>query len=286
MDFIDLLDSLLTVLVYIAECFVLFLIGKIVYQKVFNRKINVKSELVEKDNFAFAVAHVGYFIGLLLAIGGAVIGDSNGLVQDSIDIGVYGIMAIILLNLSILINDKVILSRFSVYKEVIEDRNAGTGIIEAASAIGTGLIILGSVSGEGGGIVTALAFWAVGQVLLILTSFVYNALVPFDVHDHIERDNVAVGLGFAGAIVAIANLIRFGLMIDFVSWQESLLNVAVDVGIGFLFLPLARLLTDRVLLPGQKLTDELINQEKPNVGAGLVEAFAYVGGSVLITYCL
>ena len=286
MDFIDLLDSLLTVLVYIAECFVLFLIGKIVYQKVFNRKINVKAELVEKDNFAFAVAHVGYFIGLLLAIGGAVIGDSNGLVQDSIDIGVYGIMAIILLNLSILINDKVILSRFSVYKEVIEDRNAGTGIIEAASAIGTGLIILGSVSGEGGGIVTALAFWAVGQVLLILTSFVYNALVPFDVHDHIERDNVAVGLGFAGAIVAIANLIRFGLMIDFVSWQESLLNVAVDVGIGFLFLPLARLLTDRVLLPGQKLTDELINQEKPNVGAGLVEAFAYVGGSVLITYCL
>lgn len=286
MDFTDLLDSLLTVLVYIAECFVLFLIGKIVYQKIFNRKINVKAELVERDNFAFAIAHVGYFIGLLLAIGSAIIGDSNGLVQDSIDIGVYGIMAIILLNLSILINDKVILRRFSVYKEVIEDRNAGTGVIEAANAIGTGLIILGSVSGEGGGIITALAFWVVGQALLILTSFVYNALVPFNVHDHIERDNVAVGLGFAGAIVAIANLIRFGLMIDFVSWQESLLNVAVDVGIGFLFLPLARLLTDRVLLPGQKLTDELINQEKPNVGAGLVEAFAYVGGSVLITYCL
>lgn len=286
MDILDLLDSLLTVLVYIAECFVLFFIGKIVYQSVFNRKINVKAELVEKDNFAFAIAHVGYFVGLLLAIGSAIIGDSNGLVQDSIDIGVYGIMAIILLNLSILINDKIILSRFSVYKEVIEDRNAGTGVIEAANAVGTGLIILGSVSGEGGGIITALVFWAVGQVLLILTAIVYNALVPFNVHEHIERDNVAVGLGFAGAIVAIANLIRFGLMIDFVSWQESLLNVAIDVGIGFLFLPLARLLTDRVLLPGQKLTDELINQEKPNVGAGLVEAFAYVGGSVLITYCL
>ena len=58
------------------------------------------------------------------------------------------------------------------------------------------------------------------------------------------------------------------------------------VGIGLLFLPLVRWLTDKILLPGRNLTDELINQEKPNTGAGLIEAFAYIGGSVLITLCL
>jgi hypothetical protein len=47
-----------------------------------------------------------------------------------------------------------------------------------------------------------------------------------------------------------------------------------------------RLITDKILLPGEKLTDEIINQEHPNVGAALVEAFAYIGGSVLITWCL
>jgi len=51
-------------------------------------------------------------------------------------------------------------------------------------------------------------------------------------------------------------------------------------------LPVARVLTDKILLPGQKLTDELVNQEKPNIGAGIIEAFAYIGGSVLITWCL
>ncbi|MGB3851565.1 MAG: DUF350 domain-containing protein, partial [Tunicatimonas sp.] len=96
----------------------------------------------------------------------------------------------------------------------------------------------------------------------------------------------AVGLAFAGALVSIANLIRFGLMGDFYSWTESLTNVGVDVAIGLLFLPIVRLLTDKILLPGSKLTDELVNQETPNVGAGLIEAFAYVGGSVLITLCL
>ncbi|WKN40487.1 DUF350 domain-containing protein [Tunicatimonas pelagia] len=279
------LDAILSAITYLALCFILFLLGKWIHQ-LFHRNIRVQAELVEKDNFAFAVSHVGYFIGLLLAIVGAVMGPSAGLFDDIINISAYGLLAILLLNLSILINDKIILRRFSVYQEIIEDRNAGTGVIEGANAIGTGLIIMGAVSGQGGGFLTAVVFWVVGQVLLIITAYLYSALIPFDVHDQIERDNVAVGLGFAGALISIANLIRYGLMTDFFSWQESLTDVGIDVLIGLAFLPIVRWLTDKILLPGRSLTDELINQEKPNVGAGLIEAFAYVGGSVLITLCL
>ena len=279
------LDAALTALVYLATCFILFLLGKWAYQ-LFHRKVNVQHELVEKDNFAFAIAHVGYFIGLLLAIGSAIIGPSNGLVQDLIDIFLYGMMAIVLLNLSILINDKLIFRRFSMYKEIIDDRNAGTGVIEAANGIATGLIILGAVSGEGGGVVTALAFWGIGQLLLMLTAWVYNLVTPYDIHAYIEQDNVPVGLGYAGALISIANLIRYGLMTEFFSWTESLINVGLDVGLGLLFLPVVRLFADKILLPGRNLTDELINQEHPNIGAGLIEAFAYIGGSVLITYAL
>ena len=64
----------------------------------------------------------------------------------------------------------------------------------------------------------------------MITAYVYRAIVPYDVHDQIERDNVAVGLGFAGALISIANLIRFGLMGDFYSWTSSLTDVGVDVG--------------------------------------------------------
>ncbi len=279
------LDTALSSLVYLAACFVLFYLGKLLYGA-FHRQVNVKHELVEKDNFAFAVAHVGYFIGLVLTIAGALIGPSEGLIPDLIDIGIYGLLAIGLLNLSVIVNDKLLFPRFSVYREITEDRNVGTGAIEGANSIATGLIILGAVSGEGGGVLTAIVFWLVGQLLLLLTAFVYRALVPYDVHDQIERDNVAVGLGFAGALISIANLIRYGLMTDFYSWTESLTDVGVDVAIGLLFLPIVRWLTDKILLPGRKLTDELVNQETPNVGAGLIEAFAYVGGSVLITLCL
>lgn len=281
----NILDLVLTTLTYLAAAFVLFIIGKIVY-RLFHPKIKVKEELVEKDNFAFALSHTGYFVGLILAIGGSIIGPSNGLVRDLIDIGLYGLLSILLLNLSTIINDQFILGKFSIRKEIIEDKNSGTGAVEAANSIATGLIIMASVSGEGGGWITAIAFWVIGQILLILTSYVYNLITPYSIHTEIEKDNVAVGIGFAGAIIAIGNLIRFGLMHDFISWEQSLINVAIDVVIGLLLLPLVRFLTDKILLPGQKLTDELVNQEKPNIGAGLIEAFAYIGGSVLITWCL
>ena len=87
-------------------------------------------------------------------------------------------------------------------------------------------------------------------------------------------------------MIAIANLIRFALMHDFEDWIITLEDVGIDVAIGLAFLPLARFLTDKILLPGQNLTDEIVNQERPNCGAALIEAFAYVGGSVLITWAL
>ncbi len=279
------IDTILTALVYLTASFFLFFIGKKVYQLV-NKRINVKDELVVQDNFAFALAHTGYFIGLLLAIGSAIIGPSNGLLNDLIDIFFYGLLAIVLLNISLIINDKIILRKFSVYDEIIRDQNAGTGVIEGANAIATGLVILGAVSGEGGNFLTAIVFWFLGQIIIILTTFVYAWIVPYDVHEHIEKDNVAAGIGFAGAVVAIANLVRAALMHDFGNWLDSLQDIGIDVVLGLLFLPVARIIADKVLLPGQNLTDEIINQEKPNNGAAIIEAFAYVGGSVLISWCL
>ena len=279
------IDAILATLVYLLIAFLLFYLGKITYQ-FFHRKVNVQYELVENDNLAFAVAHTGYFIGLLAALGGALLGESHGFMLDALYMVMYGILAILLLNFSVFVNDKIILRKFSVYKEILEDKNVGTGVVEGASAIATGMIILGSLYGEGGGILTALAYWVIGQVLLIITALVYNWITPYDIHLYIERDNVAVGVGFAGALIAIGNLIRFALMHDFVSWIITLENVAIDVGIGLAFLPVVRWIADKILLPGQNLTDELINQDRPNVGAGIVEAFAYIGGSVLITWCL
>ncbi len=279
------IDSILSFGVYLFASFVLFYLGKLAYGIV-NPSIDMKHELVEKDNFAFSVAQLGYYIGLLLAIGGVMAGPSKDMVTDLLEIGVYGLLAIVLLNLTLIINDKFILNRFSIRKEIIEDENAGTGAVVGASAVASGLVIMGAVYGEGGGIDTALAFWALSQFILVGTAKLYALITPYDVHDLIEKDNVAAGISFAGVLLAIANLIRNATMTDFVSWQDSLTEIVIEVAIGLLFLPVARYLTDKILLPGSTLTHEISGQEKPNCGAALIEAFAYIGGSVLITWCI
>ena len=288
-NMLTILDGLLTTLTYIAVSFLLFFIGKMAYQ-LFHPRVKVAYELVENDNLAFAFAHVGYFIGLLLAIGSVMLGESEGLVNDLMGIGIYGLLSIVLLNLSLIINDKIILSNFDLKKEIFDDKNVGTGIVEGANAVATGLVVMGAITGEGygesGPIVNVLVYWILGQVILFVTSKIYNLMTSYDVHDHIERGNIAVAVGYSGAIIAIGNLINNALAHDFDSWMITIQDVGFNVIVGFAFLPIARFLTDKILLPGQKLTDEIVNQEDPNVGAAIVEAFAYVGGSMLIVWAL
>lgn len=285
-------------LMYVISAFLLFFIGKWTFDLT-HRNINVKAELVKKDNLAFALSNIGYYTGLLISIGSVIVGPSYGLWVDLMDIMVFGILSILLLNLSSFLNDAFILRKFSITKEIVTDQNTGTGAVHAAGFIASGLVVFGAMSGEGvnffpdlaggyliSGLITATLFWIVGMIVLVLVAAIYSRMLPYNVHDHIEKDNVAVGISFAGAIVAIAILVGHGTSGDFEGWADHFLKVLVEIVIGLIFLPLVRWVTDKVLLPGEKITDEIINQERPNIGASLIEAFAYVGGAVLITWCL
>ena len=279
------LDQTISGLIYLIAVFILFWLGKVVYG-ITNPRINLRDELVKKDNLAMALAVIGYYFGLIIALGGVLSSESAGLFIDLFEIFFYGIISIVLMNFSIKINDKIILSKFDNIKEIIDDQNAGTGVVEAANHIAVGMIIAGAMSGDYGGWATALTFWILGQAVLIVAGIVYAKILPFDLHAEIEKDNVAVGVAFAGVLIAIGNILRIGSTGDFISWQQNLTTFFGFVIFGLVLLPVLRFLTDKVLLPGEKLTDELVNQTKPNIGAGAVEAFAYIGASFLIGWVI
>lgn len=279
------LDQTISGLIYLIAVFILFWLGKVVYG-ITNPRINLRDELVKKDNLAMALAVIGYYFGLIIALGGVLSSESAGLFIDLFEIFFYGIISIVLMNFSIKINDKIILSKFDNIKEIIDDQNAGTGVVEAANHIAVGMIIAGAMSGDYGGWATALTFWILGQAVLIVAGIVYAKILPFDLHAEIEKDNVAVGVAFAGVLIAIGNIVRIGSTGDFISWQQNLTTFFGFVIFGLVLLPVLRFLTDKVLLPGEKLTDELVNQAKPNIGAGAVEAFAYIGASFLVGWVI
>ncbi len=273
-------------IIYMLVCFVLFLVGKFLYQ-ILHRDIDVDFELVEKDNLAFAVSHVGYFVGLLLAICGAMAGAKNPHLLDDLMITfAFGLGAIALLNFSIIVHDKLVFGALELKKSIVDKENEAVGIVEAANSIANGLIIYGVLRVESEHIFTALIFWLVAQVLLILLAMLYNRVTPYPVFTKIYTGNSAVAVALAGFLVGMANIIRYAIETEHNNWGDSAVAIGIQLGVALVTFPIFRLLTDKLLLPKRSITDELINQAKPNFGIGLIEAFAYISASILIIISL
>ena len=213
------------------------------YLKDFLTPYRLDEQLTDKDNPALGLATTGYFIGVMIIFLGATVGPSpydfpaeetsetaatettttetaSGtpeippLGDLAAELGIdlaWAIGGMLLLNLSCLIVDKLVLYRFSTRKEIIEDRNAGTGAVEAGCLIASALVIAGSIHGEGG-LDTALVFFGLGQLVLVLFGVFYQFINSYDIHKEIEEDNVAAGVSLGLNMVAIGVAALLGLM--------------------------------------------------------------------------
>lgn len=244
----------------------------------------IDEELSEKDNVALATSMAGYFLAIAIIYIGALLGPSQGILQDLVTVGGYACLGILLLNLSHEINDRFILHGFSNVKEIIEDRNVGTGAVQFGSYVASGLIVAGAIHGEGGGVLTIVVFFLLGQVGLILFTRLYNWITPFDLHQEIEQDNVAAGVAFGGTLVAVGIILMKGASGNFVSWEHNLSIFAMDAVLVFILLPTVRFFFDKVILPRTSLDYEIHHDQ--NLGAGLLEMTSAISFSVILLFVM
>lgn len=265
-------------------------IGKLVRDLLTRYKIN--EELTDKNNASVGVALAGYYVALAIAIAGVLAGAGTGdLWKDALLVGVYSLVAIVLLNISALVNNKLILYKFDNQKELVDDQNSGTGATMAGSYLATGLIVNAAVSGEAAGewwkgLLACLIFFALGQVVLVLAGLWYQLITKYDIHKVIGDDkNVAAGIGFGGFLFAIGYVVKAAMTGDTASTGSivslvDLVSFAMYVVIAFVLLTIGRLITDKVFLPKAKISDEIGNQG--NIAAAAIAAAIYIVIAVLI----
>lgn len=274
---------------YIINNLLLLIFAQIIFQQ-FNKKVSFKYQLTQEDNLSVAFWVIGYYIGVLISIASVTIGPSKGLLVDLEEITIYGIQAIILLNIAMWTMDHLVLSRFSLIKEMLKDKNEGAGIIMGSSAIASGLIIQGAFTGETQtltlGMSTAFIYWLCGQIILVLATFCYNKMLCYDIGNEIEQDNVAVGIAYSGICIAISSLIGKAIKVEHLYWSDAIFNIIISLILALLLMPLTRLIISRILVGKKKLVSELVNQEKPNIGLGIIEALIYIGIAELLQWCL
>ena len=111
---------------------------------------NMDEQLTDIDNKAVALSFGGYLLGVGIILSGVLTGDSmitpsdnskRDLFFDLLNTLTWCAVGIGLLQIARWVNDKFLLRRFDNIKELITDRNIGTGAVEFGSLVGSALIV-------------------------------------------------------------------------------------------------------------------------------------------------
>jgi len=273
------------IILQIAIGFLLFWLGQLAYRKLFRRRMELNLELFVKDNPAVAIALVGYYLGIVIALGGVLDKTMSILPEKLLNLASYGCLVILLMLAGAWVGDRLILKHFDCDREIIQERNIGAAFVEAGNHIANGLILNASLGGEGGNLLVGFACWLIGLGVLVLASAVYPRFAKYNVFREIEkRNNPAAGIACAGLLVATGNIVRIAFAPEFQDWVSSFRVYGLNLLFCLALLVAIRWFADLILVPGVKISDEIVNQEVPNLGAGLIEAFAYIAASFLIAW--
>ena len=265
--------------------FVLCWVGKLAYG-LFHPRTRLDVEVAAKDNLAFAVPLGAYYLGILIVMGAPLSGQARGgVVQDSLSVVGWGVLAVAFLNLGSLVKRKILFRELDLYGEILARKNVAAGILAGGFHIANALLILGAL-GDEGGLLPAAVFWLYAQVLLALAAAVFLRLTHENLTAEIRRRNQAVALSLAGVLVAMGNVLRLAVSGPFEGWGAGLASATGYALAGLAILFAARWLFDWLLLPGVTIRHEILEQEVPNTGVGYLEALIYLGSSFLIAWAL
>ncbi len=304
-SFIDTLEFFPRGLVYVALGIVVLVVAKLVLDLVTPYKIN--RQLAEKNNSALGLSITGYFMGVIIVFAGVLYQPLNIVRDDQwqwtgdfwldvLEVAIYSLVGIVLLNASRLLVDRLVLYKFNTEKEIIEDQNSGSAAVEAGVYVAAGLVIAASIAGSTGGIegvsevsiaesaLRSLAFFGMGMAVLVLFSLFYELTTSFNIHDEIEKNNVAVGVALGGNLVAIGLVTFKAVFGEFIGWGESIASFLTFAVIGFALLYVVRIAVDFALLPGTRISHELAVDR--NVGVAFIESGVVIGASIILYFAI
>ena len=281
---IELMDDVVWPLAWTALGVVLLVVAKLVIG--FLLPFRVNEQLTSRDNPAVGLVVGAYLLGVLTIFVGAALGPEpiNATPADrATDMAIaagYTLGGGLGLIAGLFLIDKGVLRKFSIWKELIEDRNVGTAAILAGATLATSLIVAGAVHGQGGGWYSALAFFALGQVVFVVFAVIYQAVTRYDLHREVEKDNVAAGVSFGLTLLALGIVVLRGVQGDLVDWATNLTQFAMYAVGGSVLLIVAQKFGDVVLLPGTTLPLEI--ERDRNLNAAWIEGGFAVSVALLV----
>lgn len=285
---LDILAPMPRGLIYLALGLIVLVAAKMVRDLVTTYPI--EKEIASQANAAVALRLCGYLAGVIFVFVGAVFQPFSAAVGTTMTYGqigmeviwvaAYSAVGIAVLNMVRPITNRLVLYSFSVDDQVVRGRNIGVAAAECGMSIAVGLIIAGSIAGEGGHL-AALAFLGLGLGVLLLFALFYEWTTPFNVHDELEKGNTAVGVTLGGNLVAIGLVIFKATFGTFAGWGPSMMAFGFYAVLGFVLLYLLRIAADVAMMPSTRISRQVSNG---NVGIAYVESAVVICTSLTLLF--
>ncbi|MCH2320948.1 MAG: DUF350 domain-containing protein [SAR202 cluster bacterium] len=251
-------------------------------------------------NNALGLSLSGYFVGVIIVFvavlytpfssGGSNLTFDIDFATEVLQVFLYSMGGILVLNLTRYLIDHLVLRKFKVEKAIIEDQNIGTGAVEFGIYIAVALVIASSLAGEAAAtsiveeILRSVVFFLLGMVVLVAYTYFYQFTTRYDIHDEIERANPAVGITVAANLIAIAIVTFKAVYGVFMGWGESLVSFVTFAITGFILLLVVRWIVDKVIFPRIKIPAEL--SESQNTGVAFIVGGVVISASLVLYFAI
>jgi len=253
---------------------------------------------IDDGNLAVGLRRAGLYLGISIALSGALSGTSGGFFLDLIQLIVDGLIITGFLFSSRFINDFIMMGHLNNDLECVKEftladgrkitGNTALGTVEASMYIATGFILKGSLSGGGGtffqSLVSAVLFFVLGQIALLAFGFIYELITPFNIRREIKQNNLAAGIGLGGILIALGIILMGSISGPFTGWANDLAGFSIYTAYGMVMLLILRSVLDRILLPTTSLAVEI--KEDRNVAALIVVESAIAAVAVIIAFSM
>ena len=174
-------------------------------------------------------------------------------------------MVVIFLFITFEINDRIILRNVN-NDEAVANGNVAVGAVEFSTFVGTGIIMNGAFSGEGGGLWAAGVFFILGQIALVIAFYLDAAISRRNIQEQIElKGNVAEGIDMAGILIAISIILRASIIGPFTGWIPGLVGFGIYLVLGLVALFIFKDLARKIFMPRVSYADEMDKQRNEAV---------------------
>ena len=292
---IDLVGVNQELLVYLAIdiTIAIMLLGAMRFLMGLTSQVNSTEELAHKDNFAFGVSVAGSTLALGIVLTGAITGENApSYTMEIIGMLAYGTYGLVLIKVGRIIQDKVALQHLN-KTELIKDQNLTIGIIDAAGAIATAIIIRAVLLWvDGLDISTFIAItsgFVVAQAVLVLVTRIRERKYAKNnqegsLQEALSDGHLALAIRYSGQVISTALAVTAASHFLVYSPDTLVVNLLGWLIFGIIMTLLVALLTSiakRIVLWGINLVEEVDQQH--NIGVASIEMATSISIALILT---